>query len=148
MSQQKNQQGSGSQDWTQVQQRGRIRIVIWIVAVLYLCFLGYQLIRLYLQGDSGMSTPVLVIVLAAFAAAIAAIVWMAVRQWRRTEEKVARMIEEERQREEAELERQARLDVLTGNYTASSGDEDDEEEDEEGEEDGGDAQDASVPPEA
>ena len=128
MGQDNNNREPDSPGWAQVQQRARTRIMVWIVAVLYLCFLGYQLIKGYLQGAAGLSLGVLVVVLIVFAAAIVGILLMAVRQWKRSEERVSRMIREEKQREEAELERRARLEALSAGAPTASGEEDETDE--------------------
>lgn len=122
MGQDKNHREPDAPAWTQVQQRAHVRILIWIVAVLYLLYLGYQLIKGYLRGASGLSLGVLVAVLIVFAVAIVGILLLAVRQWKRNEQRVARMIQEEKQREEDELKRRIRLDALNGGASAASED--------------------------
>lgn len=122
MGQDKNRRESDAPGWTQVQQRAHVRILIWVVAALYLSYLGYQLIKGYLQGVSGLSLGVLVAVLIVFAAAIVGILFLAVRQWKRNVQRVARMIQEEKQREEDERKRRIRLDALSAGASAVSED--------------------------
>lgn len=77
------------------QNRLRLRMTLRGAVVLYLCWLIFELVRGYLTGQAGMSLPMVAAAVAAFASAGVAIVLLSVRQWRRGQEKLARMCEEQ-----------------------------------------------------
>ena len=78
-------------DPAQRQRHNNVWASVRVLAILYLAYLIYQMIQGYRRGEAGMNLPAVTAMIAVFIAALAAIVVLSIRQWRRERIRVQQM---------------------------------------------------------